>query len=287
MKMSLIVASYNMQRELPRTLYTLSRKYQRDIEGIELEIIVVDNGSQQAPDQAELARIDPCIRVVTVDDPQVSPVTPMNRAVAASTGDCVGIFIDGARMASPGLLSTAAEVMALAPNAVVGAVAMHLGREVQDRALLTGYNQQEEDRLLQTVPWKEDGYRLFEISVFAGSSRHGWTRMPAETNSLFISRQAWDALGGFDERFRCAGGGLANLDLWKRATEEPRLKPFLLFGETTFHQFHGGVATNARESRWEEFLAEYVSIRGHRYSAPTVRPTLFGHPNPAMLARLS
>ena len=41
------------------------------------------------------------------------------------------------------------------------------------RSVPLGYDQQEEDRLLDSVDWTHDGYRLFDISVLAGSSAGG------------------------------------------------------------------------------------------------------------------
>ena len=42
---SIVVIAYNMERELPRTLYTLLSPYQMGIRNPDIEIIVVDNGS--------------------------------------------------------------------------------------------------------------------------------------------------------------------------------------------------------------------------------------------------
>ena len=47
--LSVVVVFYNMRREAARTLHSLSRAYQRDIDGLDYEVIVVENGS--APDQ--------------------------------------------------------------------------------------------------------------------------------------------------------------------------------------------------------------------------------------------
>ena len=42
---SVIIVVHNMTREAPRTLYSLSAAYQRDIAPDDYEVIVVDNGS--------------------------------------------------------------------------------------------------------------------------------------------------------------------------------------------------------------------------------------------------
>ena len=47
--LSVVVVFYNMRREAARTLMSLSRSYQRGLEGIDYEVIALDNGSD--PDQ--------------------------------------------------------------------------------------------------------------------------------------------------------------------------------------------------------------------------------------------
>jgi endo-alpha-1,4-polygalactosaminidase (GH114 family) len=42
---SIIVNLYNMRREAARTLFTLSQRYQRDVQTSDYEVIVVENGS--------------------------------------------------------------------------------------------------------------------------------------------------------------------------------------------------------------------------------------------------
>ena len=46
-KASIVVISYNMARELPRTIRSLSPALQRGVSAEDYEIIVVDNGSTQ------------------------------------------------------------------------------------------------------------------------------------------------------------------------------------------------------------------------------------------------
>ena len=50
MRLSLIVISFNMRRELPRTIRTLSPSMQRGLGSADYEIIVVDNGSTEMLD---------------------------------------------------------------------------------------------------------------------------------------------------------------------------------------------------------------------------------------------
>jgi hypothetical protein len=99
-------------------------------------------------------------------------------------------------------------------------------------------------------------------------------------------------LGGFDERFDVPGGGLLNLDTFRRAMELPSARRVVPLGEATFHQVHGGIATNAPLDGWSERLmrwcAQYVEIRGDEHRLPDQRePSIFiGTLSPHVLMRL-
>lgn len=244
MDLSLVVCAYDMARELPRTIETLSTQYQRDLGDLRYEIVVLDNGSPQPVDAAALQAIAPNLRVVRIEKAAASPAAALNAAVAQTTGRVVGLFIDGARMASPGLLTLAMQAHRADPARVIGSLGFHLGPDLQKRAMLNGYDQSVEDALLAEIPWQQDGYSLFTRSVLAGSSRGGWFGAIGESNGLFLDRTLWQQLGGLDERFVSPGGGLVNLEFWRRAIAASDGQPWIILGEGTFHQIHGGAATN-------------------------------------------
>jgi hypothetical protein len=220
-KLSGIVISYNMARELPRTIRSLSPAMQRDIEPGDYEVILIDNGSTQTRDENELRRWLPGLVIHRMQNPTVSPVPAVNFGLTVARGDLVGVCIDGARMASPGLLSKALAASRLHRRPVIGTIAFHLGPDVQMESVRHGYNQAIEDKLLARSGWEADGYRLFTISVFGGSSSGGWFKLPAESNALFLRAEHWRALGGWDEGFVMPGGGLVNLDTWARVCADP------------------------------------------------------------------
>jgi hypothetical protein len=282
-KLSVVVIAYNMARELPRTLQTLSASFQRDIAVDDYEVIVVDNGSTAPADEALCRRLCPNAVFHTLTDAPPSPVAAINHGLAQARGALVGVCIDGARMLSPRLLATALDAARLHPRPVIGTLAFHLGPDVQSRSVANGYHQQAEDALLASVDWVADGYQLFSIAVFASSSADGWFTLPAETNALFLTRDHWQALGGYDPAFVAPGGGLVNLDTWARACADPSGSVILLLGEATFHQVHGGIATNSPVSKWQPFHDEYVRVRGTGYVRPDGMPTLFGRLPPAAL----
>jgi glycosyltransferase involved in cell wall biosynthesis len=263
--LSVIIVSYNMARELPRTIRSMSPAMQRGLHPSDYELILVDNGSTQPFDADLLRGLAPNLTIHQVASPTVSPVGAIGLGLELARGELIGVCIDGARMVSPGMFSAALAASKLHAKPMIGTLAFHLGPEVQMQSVLKGYNQAVEDELLEKSSWEADGYRLFALSAFAGSSNDGWFVTPAETNALFLTAQHWRDLGGYDQRFQTPGGGLANLDIWLRVCEDRSGALIMLLGEATFHQVHGGVATNNPVSPWELFHDEYKRLRGRAF----------------------
>ena len=104
----------------------------------------------------------------------------------------------------------------------------------------------------------------------------------SESNCFALRRDDFQAMGGMDQRFTSAGGGLANLDLFNRAHAFDGITPTMLLGEATFHQFHGGVATNAPRDvhPWKRMVDEYRAIHGRDYAIEAVQPAYRGWLSP-------
>ncbi len=275
-RLSVVVVGYNMGRELPRTIRSLSPLMQFGIAPEDYEVILIDNGSTHPADGARLQSLLPGLIMRSMPGATVSPVPAINLGLSLARGDLVGVWIDGARIASPGLLATALSASRLHARPMIGTVAFHLGPDVQMESVKNGYCQTTEDAMLARIAWEDDGYRLFEISSFAGSSAGGWFELPAESNAVFLRAEHWRALGGFDERFVTPGGGLANLDMWSRICTDTSGELIMLLGEATFHQVHGGIATNSPNPPHQSFHEEYVRIRGCPFARPTRRPLYLG-----------
>jgi len=270
--LSVVVVVYNMAREAPRTLYSLSAAYQKDIAADDYEVIVVDNGSSPPFDASVLNELEGDFRVIRIDPAPKSPAHALNVGLAAARGDIIGLMIDGARMVTPGLLHFARAGVGLYPSAVVATLGWYLGLDQQRWALEGGYNKDREDQLLDSVNWRENGYGLFDISAPDETTVDGWFGAICESNAIFLSRENWTVLGGVDERFDVPGGGFVNLDLIIRAYELPGSVLVILLGEGTFHQLHGGIATNASHrditGAVEIWRAQYEALRGRSWAPP-------------------
>jgi glycosyltransferase involved in cell wall biosynthesis len=105
--LSVIVIVFNMRREAPRTLYSLSPAYQRDIEAVDYEVIVIDNGSTEPLVEEDVEACGANFRYLYHQTRSPSPVDAVNRGVSLSRSETVMICLDGARILSPGLLAYA------------------------------------------------------------------------------------------------------------------------------------------------------------------------------------
>jgi hypothetical protein len=280
--LSVVVLCYRMERQIGNTLLSLSPPFQRHLDTADYEILLVDNGSPEPLAPAVWGVADNVrYRYVPPAEANPCPATALNQAVAQAQAPIVCVMIDGARMVSPATLHWGLRLARLSPRTVVEVRGWHLGPKVQMESIQEGYNHDVERQLLEQARWQENGYRLFEISATAGSTRFGFYQRAYESNCLFLHRSFYRAIGGFDERYREPGGGLVNLDFFWRATTAASTV-FTVLGEGTFHQVHGGAATGLRADalpdtfrRWQ---AEYERLsRPWTGEPPPYEPVLVGH----------
>jgi hypothetical protein len=281
-RLSLVVVAYNIPHQLRRTLVSLSGEYQRHIDTDDYEVLVVDNGSTPPISHDLFEGLAGEFRLIRIDNAPKSPARALNQGLAAAKGDVIGLMIDGACLVTPGLLHMALHGAHLYPQCVVATLGWLLGFDtIQQFAKEGGYDEEREHALLAQIDWPTDGYRLFDIAALNASARLGWI-VPNESNALFMRRDDWEALGGVDERFDAPGGGLVNLDTFRRAVELPESELILLLGEGTFHQIHGGISTNVPADELATSLKQwgrqYEAIRGRPWEPPRPgnKPTYLG-----------
>ena len=289
--LSIVLVVYDMAREAPRTLHSLTPEYQEGAESLDYEVIVVDNGSPTPLGEDTVRGFGDRFRYHYVDQALSSPCRAVNEAVETARGSVVGIAIDGARLFSPGVLHRAAAALRAFSETVVATISFELGSEPQSVAITRGYDRAAEDALLARIGWPADGYRLFDVSVLSTSAPKAPFRSIGESNCLFLRKSLFQSIGGMNERFVEPGGGLANLDFFTRAVTAPGVTPVILLGEGTFHQLHGGASTGLDAAELarnvERWFAQYHEIVGRPYAVPYPPYVYMGHVPPEFLGYMA
>ena len=278
---SFIVILYNMPKQAEKTLYSLTAEYQQGVDESDYEVIVVENESANNLDRQFVANLPDNFSYHLRAEREPTPVHAINHGAGISRGRYLCVMIDGARMVTPGVVRNILRGHRLHDRAVVTVPGYHIGEQLQQEAVDAGYGVEEDQALISSIGWPANGYGLFDIACFSGSCAAGFFRPNSESNCISIPREIWAALGGLDTRFNLRGGGLVNLDLYKRACEYRGVEHVVLLGEGTFHQFHGGVTTGgeAREVRAaliEEMKVQYEDIRQEPYQSPQTEPVFLG-----------
>jgi cephalosporin hydroxylase len=272
--LSVVVVVYNMRREAQRTLHSISRSYQREIDDLDYEVIVVENGSspEEWLGEAFVQSFGAEFRYLDLGaDASPSPTDALNRGIAAARGRSIALMIDGAHVLSPGVLAFGMAGLRTYEPAVVAAQQWYVGPGQQPDMVDAGYDQEQEDALFERIQWPADGYRLFEISHFIGE--RDWFDGLWESNCLFVPRALLEQTGGFDDSFSMPGGGYANLELFERLGASPDVTVVSILGEGSFHQVHGGTTTNDgervdRRSKLVGYGDHYRELRGRVHRGP-------------------
>jgi hypothetical protein len=283
-RLSMVLIVYRMADQAEKTLYSLSPRYQRDVSEDDYEVIVVENTSDEMLGEERATRHAGNVRYFSREETERTPVHAINFGADQVRGSHLTIMIDGARMLSPGIVRHKLDIFSLAPQAAVTVPSYHLGEKPQQVAVNEGYDSETEAALLKKIGWPEDGYRLFEIAAFAGAYRRGFFVCCTESNVLSMSTEKWRRIGGMNGRYNDFGGGTTNLDLYKRTLEAPDTPFYMLFGEGSFHQHHGGFTTGVPKSERDEvvpqILAQDREIRGENRAAPSAQPIFYGYVHP-------
>ena len=278
-KLSILVIVYRMRRQAMNTLYSLSTHYQHQVNADEFEVVVMENRSDQNLFPAEVKALGPNFHYKLRDEQKPTPVYAVNEGIDHCRGEYVCIMIDGARMVSPGLVHNTLALLSAVPDSLICAPGYHLGTNIQKFHLSSGHDEVVEQQLLDKIDWKSNGYRLFNISCFSEANMHGFFHPLMESNCMTCRKQAFLETGGAHEGFQTPGGGSVNLDMYRNLAMMDKNQLFILAGEGSFHQYHGGVTTSEAEDL-EEVLAshreELKGIRGDYYHAALKEPVIYG-----------
>jgi len=288
--LSIIVIAYDMPRQALNTLTSLSPGYQEGVSADDYEVILVENRSRRNMDATAIAALPGNFRYFLRDELGVSPAAAINFGFAQACGKFIGLMIDGARMVTPGVVRYALMAFRASEDAMVVVPGYHLGENEQQFHLTYGHSEEKEQALLNEIDWQHNGYCLFDISNLSEANRRGVFHPFMECNCLFFSADVFRDIGQADERFNLPGGGALNLYIYRHIALHSRTEAFVLAGEGSFHQLHGGVTTSESEGRehiLERQSAQLTELLGYSFTSPKIEPVLLGkirHPAMRYLA---
>jgi cephalosporin hydroxylase/SAM-dependent methyltransferase len=274
LSLTVLVVFHNMRREAARTLHSLSRAYQLDIEDLDYEVIAIENGSSPDGRLGEdfVKSFGPEFSYLDLGaEASPSPANALNKGLELARGRAVAMMIDGAHVLTPRTLHFGMLGINTYMPAVVATQQWYVGPGEQHEVVLKGYEEGYEDRLFEQIEWPVDGYRLFEIGHFIG--RRDWFDGQWESNCVFVPASLIDQVGAMDHDFNLPGGGFANLDFFERMTTSPRINLVTILGEGSFHQVHGGTTTNTpglleRKNLIDSYGDQYAELRGKVFKSP-------------------
>ncbi len=268
-KLTIIVIVYNMARQAMNTLYSLSARHQHNVGEDDYEIIVVENASANMLDPSALKQLGNNIHYLRRNEAGVSPAAAINAGFKLANSDYVGLMIDGARMATPRIVEYALTAKRLSANSLVAAPSFNLGPTLQHLNIDHSYDETTEENLLKQCRWQANGYRLFDISCIGEANPRGLFQSFMESNCYFSSYSNFSDIGFSDEAFQFPGGGGLNLHMFRSIGELKQCERyFLMAGEATFHQFHGGVSTRQMEDREAMLIPPRIQLESYWGNKP-------------------
>ncbi len=276
--LSIIVIGFRMSRQLENTLQSLSCVYQRNCNPDSYEVVVVENSSDDCLSNSFVNSLSGHFRYYLREEVSNSPVPAVNFAFEKCRGNFIGLIIDGARMLSPRVIEHALLASNASNNAVVMVPGYHIGSQEQ-HLHSDSYTFEQDQQLLDSIRWQTNGYRLFEISTFSNGNRRGFLQPMMECSCVFAAYANFEKIGFADRRFMLVGGGAINLHIYRSLGMLKDSRLFVLAGEGSFHQFHGG-ATTSHDDQRENLMAQYMEQLNEcwpdGFQALRREPTLLG-----------
>ena len=273
-----VIAAYNIPRQLRRTLASCSPAYQ-GVAAEQLEVIVVDNGSEPPVSHADLTDYPWVSQVLRVDD-DPSPVRALNLGIKAARFPMIALLIDGAHMLSPGICKLSQSLLAIAARPVINIPQYMLGDVSQSIRHEDEDPYDVEERLLKEADWPNNGYALFDHCTLPGEDILKHAMEAGESNCLITTREVLEDCGGYDERFDEAGAGLANIEFFERLAHDPSNEFVTFPGEGSFHQDHHGTTTaltpEERARRLVQYREKYQQVTGDQFFAMYRHAFYFG-----------
>jgi len=262
-RISIIVIVYKMARQAMNTLYSLSLDYQKNVAAEDYEVIVVENHSGFNMDESAIQQLHGNFRYFLRTETSQSPVGAINFGFEQAHGTGICLMIDGARMVTPRILDFALQAQRINSDMLVAVPGYNLGAQDQRFHKQHAHDETIEQQLLEAIHWQHNGYRLFDIASIGGANPNGFFHPLMECNCVFTSARNFERIGKANTDFQLPGGGSINLHIYRQlGLLEQCQHYFLMAGEGSFHQFHGGITT----AQWDDLDDVLTSHRTQLHS---------------------
>lgn len=261
--LSFVVVVFNMPRQAMNTLYSLSAQHQQNIQECDYEIIVIENQSKNNLIADNVYKLGKNLRYFLREETSQSPVGAINFGLEKARADHICLMVDGARMVTPRVVEYALMAIRSNTNALIAVPGYSLGWQDQHHHIDAQYDEAQEIALLENCHWQQNGYRLFDIATISGANPNGFMNPLMECNCVMAAASHFTAIGGANIDFQLPGGGSINLHMFRQLGLLPDNAPyFLMAGEGSFHQYHGGITT----SQWSDLTEVLESHRKQLHS---------------------
>ena len=282
-KLSIIVIVYRMSRQAMNTLYSLSAHYQRNVCEADYEVLVMENLSDDSLNASDITALGNNFRYFPRHETSASPVNAINEGFREAQASFIGLIIDGARIVTPRVVEYAIAVARTSENPLLATPTFNLGPYLHYKNIDFEYTEETEKQLLEQTLWKQNGYRLFDISNLGEANPRGLFQPFMESNCYFTSKSNFSTIGYADEHFQLPGGGSLNLHMFRSIGMLTQCTHYwMMIGEGSFHQFHHGVTTaqqDGREEKLTQVREQLEAIWQGRFPALEREPLLIGAAN--------
>jgi len=220
MNFSIITPTFNSRTTLREAVEGVLEQ-----QGVALEYLIIDGGSTDGTVELieELADGNSCIR--SISEPDCGIADAFNKGLAMASGDWIGILNSDDCYASGALATVAAAIEANPGVDVIHGNMLRLD---------------------------EEGRPLFILHP-ADLDSAIWHQMPLNHPTVFVSRRAYERVGGFDRSLRIAMDYDLILRLYKAGAK------FVYLDRTLAHMRYGGASDDQLWAGLREVYA--VSIR--------------------------
>lgn len=241
-KVSLLVTTYNVQKNLKITLESIE---QQDYPSI--EVVVVDG--QSTDGTLDLIRefaarhsdVDPSCSVRWISEPDEGLYDAMNKALRMSTGDIIAVCND--RLCTPDAVTKLVRAIEQGGEGCIGAHA--------DLVYVEG----------------EDVVRKWHMGE--GKLTDGW--LPGHP-TMFLKREIYERYGFYDTSYKCS----ADYEFMVRFLKDERNR-LAYVPEVLVAMFYGGISNAGLRNYMVSFWEGYLGLRKNRVRHPmmiTVKRTI-------------